>query len=380
LKTIVCYPIKSLVHAFMPSQCEILALEDSGHFFSQVHSYQPSAVILFSEMFNQPVWEWLPNLYTVVPRELIVVIIPVRRDEELIKRIILENNMANVYVLSSSLSYEEINSHLRMILGFYYSSTDEDDADREDKKARIYSLCSSGNAGVTTFCINYPILMAKRHPDKQIAVIDMNCQKPDLSWFFKLKNYQLSLYRPDLLHTKAAEKRDWTMAFRQSEHLKNLFYSSAAVNWKSYEVSTLLTVLRRRFDYIYLDLGFYTTETEGLQRVLRESTYNLLFSRADPFSLAYASRWITRWKEDSISYQTIISPFDSEEMSIRRIKEIVGTSINGVIPKITDHRMIQSLHNRSILIQEIFPPKQYISGLKEFNVVEKGWEGAAVCE
>lgn len=372
MKTIVCYPIKSLVKSYMPTSCEFLTIETEGDFFRNAEIYKPEAAVLFSEMFSAPVWEWLPKVVASVPVGIPVVIVPLYRDKSLLNKIVEESNLPNTYILSANLSHEEIKEQISTILGF--SAGEE--LPVQSGKGIVYSLLSYGSSGITTFCINYPIILAKRNPDKRIAVIDMNFEKPDLTRFFKLSHHQISLFRPDLLDRGMTERRNWLAAFKQSSHMDNLYYSSATSKWKSYELTNLLTALRKQFDYVYIDWGYCFPETDAVYRLLFESDRNLFFVRADPFSIESAVKWIELWKEKGIPLHLMVSHFDRGQLNTNRIGE--GIPVYGVVPRVSDNRLIQSHLSKSVLVEEIFPPKHYISSLQAIVEANRREEGALV--
>lgn len=369
MKTIVCYPMKSLVNSFLPQECEILTTENESSFFQLSSIYRPDAAVLFSEMFSQPIWEWVPKTAAALPKNIPIVIVPLHKDEVMVRKIVEEAGLHNIYVLSARLTHEEIRSQIGQLLGVATSADQAEAVPKNVNGGKIYSLMSYGGAGITTFCINYPVLLARQMPGRKIAVVDMNVEKPDLTHFFKLHHYQISLYRPDLIEQKRALQRDWSAVFKQSAYAENLFYSSAVSKWKSNEMSSLLAVLRHRFDYVYLDWGYCFPETEGLQRLLHEADQQLFFVRADPFSLKSATKWIGKWEEQQIYHQLVVSHFDSGHMSVRHIRERLP--VYGVVPRISDNRVIQSHQNNSVLIDEIFPPKQYISSLKAIAAADQ---------
>jgi cellulose biosynthesis protein BcsQ len=361
----------------MPAECEIVAAENESDFFQLITDYKPEAAVLFSEMFSLPIWEWIPKVVSSLSAEIPIIIVPLYKDEQWIQRIVEETGLQNTYVLSASLTYDEIRSRIRSILGF--TGNNLPFFEQESKPAgngKVYSLISYGAAGVTTFCINYPVLLAKRNPDKRIAVIDMNVEKPDLTSFFNLQHYQFALFRPDLINLKRANQRNWLTVFKQSNYIGNLFYASAISKWKSYEISNLVAILRDRFEYIYLDWGYCFPESEALIRMLTESDHNLFFVRADPFNIESATKWIRKWEKKHIFHQMLVSHFDQGHMNVRGIRE--GISVYGIVPRISDTRVIQSHQNKSVLVEEIFPPKQYIRSLKAIIEADSNGRGAAV--
>ncbi len=374
MKIVVCYPMRSLVPSFIPEGCETLIAENEEECFHQLSYISPDATILFSETFSIPLWEWIPQIRAKLPAKLPMIIVPLHKDEELINRIIGELKLEQIFVLAAALTYKEISEQVRQIL-----QIKKEPANRKlpkDQQGTVFTLLSYGGAGITTFCINYPVLLAKRYPDKRVAVIDMNGEKPDLTRFFGLGEFQLSLYRPDLLSNESAEKRNWLLAFKNSQIQKNLFYSSATCNWKNYEISTLLSVLRANFDFVYLDYGYCFPETDALERLLLESDRNIFFIRADPFSIDSAKRWIKKWETKAIAAELLVSHFDRSQLSTRKIRE--GVPLYGIVPRISDGRLIQSHESRSVLVEEIFPPKTYLSCLSAIAEAEQAREGAAV--
>ena len=374
MRLVVCYPMKSLVASFVPEGCETVVAENEDECMRQLSFLTPDAVILFSEAFSRPIWEWIPAIRRKMTPDTPMIIVPLHKDEALIKRIVEELSLQCTYILAGALTYKEISIQISRILRM--SSDLEYDGMPKQKSGMVYTLLSYGGAGITTFCINYPVLLAKRHPDKRVAVIDMNQEKPDLSRFFGLREYQLSLYRPDLLSFELADKRNWLQAFKRSENQRNLYYSSATSNWKNYEVTTLLAILRKNFDFIYLDFGYCFPETDALERLLLESDRNIFFIRADPFSIEGAKNWIKRWEEKDITAELMVSHFDRSQISTRKIRE--GVPLYGIVPRISDDRIIQSHESRSVLVEEIFPPRSYISCLNALAEAEQSREEAAI--
>ncbi len=382
MKTIACYPMKSLVHTFLPDECVTLAVENFRDCLAHAAVLQPKAIVLFTETFAEPVWEWLPALASHVAGETIKVIVPLHRDEPIVSRIVWERQLAHTYLLPAGLSFEEIRRQLTHIFGF---STDKPDSKppsaQSGKRGSVYSLISYGSSGVTTFCINFPVLLGRRYPDLRIAVVDMNAEKADLSRYFQLDRFQLALFRPDLIHPDKAAMRDWQVAFRKSEHARNVYYSSAAVRWKSYEVPTLLEVLRANFDVVFLDCGYCFLETEALRQFLIGADYPLMFVRADPFSLEAAEKWVRQREREQARIQLVISHCDKHERGVFRVRETgAPLPVWARIPLIEGNRMIQSLQNKSVLIEEVFPPKEYLNSLKAIaeRVMER--EEAAVSQ
>jgi hypothetical protein len=374
MKIIVCYPMKSLVQTFMPGGCEVLITENERECFQQLSSFTPDAAIFFSESFMMPIWEWVPQVRALIHPDIPIIIVPLHKDEQFINRIIDEKNLQNTFLLPANLTYQEICQKIGLILRMDENLMNH--ANGQPVSGSVYALMSYGAAGITTFCVNYPVLLAKRHPDKRIAVIDMNVEKPDLSKYFGLQEHQLSMFRPDLIHSEMAQKRNWLTAFKRSESQQNLYYSSATSKWKSYEISTLLSIMRRCFDYSYLDWGYCFPETEALQRLLQESDHNIFFARADPFSMESAKKWINKWGKLGVSQQLLVSHSDGTQISSRRIRE--GVSIYGIVPRISDDRLIQSHQSRSVLVEEIFPPKTYLNSLQAIAEAEHRREGAVM--
>ncbi|MFM1655041.1 hypothetical protein ACI7RC_23545 [Brevibacillus sp. B_LB10_24] len=381
MKAVVCYPMRSLVKAFMPSECSTVVAEDLTECLLYAAVYKPEVCVIFTESVNQPVWEWLPTLSEAFPPEMIKVIIPVYKDEQLVNRIVEAKGLPHTYVLPASLSYEEIGSRLCSILGFADKKVNvlANEAWKENR-GLVFTLTSYGSAGVTTFCINLPVLLAKQHPGMSVAVVDMNIEKPDLTGFFGLSGHQLSLYRPDLVTLQAADQRNWLAAFKRSPTLNNLYYTCGASRWESYEISTLLAVFRKRFDFVFIDWGYCFPETEAMQRLQSECDFHLMFVRSDPFSLSNAARWFGKQQKKGVSHQLVISHFAKEGISLQRIKEVTGAPVFGKVSRLQESRAAYSLQSNSILVEEIFPPKDYISSLQTFVEEITGWKGAAICK
>jgi len=370
MKILVCYPMKSLVHSFLPNGCEALAAEYDEEFFRLASIYQPEAVVVFSEMFTTPPWEWIPSVRACLDERVAVLIAPICKDEPLIHTVIEQARFPNTYVLPAAATHEELRSRIGMILGI--AATQQEPI--LQGTGLVYALLSYGASGITTFCINYPILLAKRNPDKRIAVIDMNGEKPDLTRFFRLHQHQLALYRPDLLDKASAVKRNWAAVFKQSSGVENLYYANGTIKWKSNELYNLIEALRQQFDYVYLDWGYCFPETEALHRLLLSADRNLFFVRADPFSVESAKAWITRWLGQGIQHEVLVSHFDKGNS--HRIGE--GLSVYGVVPRISENRLIQSHRSHSALVEEFFPPKQYINSLQEIADADKRKRGAVI--
>lgn len=358
MKILVCYPMKSLAKTYMPSSSEALVAESSEEYDRLVKLYRPDAAVLFSEMFSTPVWEWLPRVKDSLPAGVPLIIVPLYRDEKMIRQVSEEAAMEGVYVLSAQLSQEEIRDNISLILGFVER---RDGSHAEVKEGIVYALMSFGASGITTFCINFPILLAKQNPDKRIVVLDMNEAKPDLTRFFKLQQHQLALFRPDFLDVHTANRRNWMRVCKQSAHMPNLYYAHAANKWRSSELTNLISAFRRQFDHIYVDWGYCFPETETLQRMLNTADRNLLFVRADPFSIENAKEWIRKWRERGVHCEVLLSHLDKGQPF--RIGE--GIPLYGVVPRISESRLMQSHRNNSVLVEEFFPPKVYISSLKE---------------
>lgn len=363
MKTIVCYPLKSMVGAFMPQACEVLFADQPEECFELAALHRPQAVILFSEMFSAPPWEWLPPLQAKLPAEVRKIVVPLHKDEQIIKQIAADEQLSHTYVLPASLSYEEIGRQLAAILGLAEEAPVQPQLPRRENKGTVYTLCSHGGAGVTTFAINFPLVLARRNPLATIAVVDMSAAKPDLTHFFELDQHQLSLFRPDLLSLQAAERRAWHTAFKVSEYRPNLYYTSAISHWRSHEISVLLAVLRSRFDFVLIDYGCCFPESEALHRLVQEADYNLFFARSDPFSLQGAANWARQWQPLLRNLLLLVTNHDREMISASRIKLAARLPLFWSIPCLPAGRLLQSLMSRSVLVEEWFPPRAYLNSL-----------------
>ncbi|MFP3393225.1 hypothetical protein [Brevibacillus sp. SIMBA_040] len=363
MKILVCYPMKSLVKTYMPASSEALVAESAEDFQRLAHLYQPDSAVIFSEMFTTPAWVWLPAVRSSLPKQVPLIIVPLYRDESIMKQVIEELLLEGIYLLSAQLSQEEIRSKIGLILGFIEESAGYTEGERE---GLVYSLMSYGAAGITTFCINYPILLAKHYPDKSIVVLDMNRAKPDLTRFFKLHHNQLALFRPDFLDIHTATNRKWRSVCKQSNHRPNLYYAHAASLWKSWEITNLIAAFRMQFDYVYIDWGYCFPETEAMQRLLYTADRNLLFVRADPFSVESSREWIRSWREKGVQCEVLLSHLDQGQPY--RIGEDIA--LYGVVPRISESRLMESQRSNSVLVEEFFPPKLYISSLREIVKAE----------
>ncbi|UFJ40590.1 hypothetical protein LOK74_21640 [Brevibacillus humidisoli] len=378
MKTIVCFPMKSMVGTFMPPACEVLSTDQPEECFALAALYRPDAVILFSEMFDQPLWEWMPSLRSQLPAEMLKIIVPLHKDEQMMKRMVADEHFSNTYVLPASLTYQEISRQLESVLGLSAHDSVQTKQTERGKEGKVYTLCSHGGAGVTTFAINYPAVLARRNPGLSVAVIDLSVEKPDLTHFFALDRHQLSLFRPDLISLAAAERRDWYLAFKPSDFIPNLFYSSGISRWRSHEISVLLAVLRSRFDFIFVDYGCCFPETEALHRLMQEADCNLFFARSDPFSLSGASNWAKRWQPLMPNLCLLVSSYERDAISIRRIKEVSLLPLYWSIPRLPSGRLVQSLLTRSVLVEELFPPREYINSLRGLAEEMVNREGVTV--
>lgn len=363
MKILVCYPMKSLAKTYLPRSVEALVAESDDEYFRLVHLYRPDTAIIFSEMFSTPVWEWLPSVQSALPAHSSLIIVPLYRDEGLIRQVVDELSLQRVYLLSSQLSQSEIREQICFILGFVHDSKE---TESRSGRGQVCTMMSYGASGITTFCINFPILLARQNPEKRIIVLDMNDAKPDLTRFFKLHQHQLALFRPDFLEATTASKRDWIRVCKQSDHMSNLFYAHAANKWKSAELSNMMEAFRQQFDYIYVDWGYCFPETEAMLRMMHIADRNLLFVRADPFSIENAKEWIRGWKKRGITCEVLLSHLDKGHPY--RIGEEV--TLYGVVPRISESRLMQSHQSSSVLIEELFPPKSYISSLEEIAKAE----------
>lgn len=358
MKILVCYVMKSLAKTYLPENIEALVAESAEEYFRLVHLYQPDSVILFSEMFTDPVWEWLPAVREKLPVQTQLIVIPLYRDEKKIQQVVEEMPLQGVYLLSAKLSQWEIREQISLLLGFSEADTETPSINGD---GQVTAMMSYGASGITTFCINFPVLLAKQNPDKKILVLDMNDAKPDLTRFFKLQQHQLALFRPDFLDVKTAGKRNWARICKQSEHTGNLYYAHAANKWKSAELSNMIEVLRRQFDYVYVDWGYCFPESETLHRMMHLANRILLFVRADPFSIESAKEWIHTWKSRGITCEVLLSHLDKGHPY--RIGEDVA--VYGVVPRISESRLMQSQRSSSVLVEEMFPPKIYKNSLEE---------------
>lgn len=357
MKIIVCYPMKSLARTYMPHAAEALVAESAEEFFRFVKLYQPDAAVVFSEMFSAPAWEWLPAVKDSLPEKASLLVIPLYRDEALIAKVTEEMHLQEVYILSAQLSQEEIRDQISLVLDMADGTQVRQET---NTNGTVYALMSYGSSGITTFCINYPIVLARRYPEKRIAVLDMNEAKPDLSRFFKLHKHQLALFRPDFWDKEKARKRNWLDVCKQSTHMPNLYYAHAANKWKSSELTNLISSFREQFDYVYIDWGYCFPETEAMQRLLDVADRNLLFVRADPFSVENAREWIRAWKDRGVSCEVLLSHMDKGQPF--RIGE--GMSLYGIVPRISEGRLMQAQLSSSVLVEEFFPPKLYVTSLK----------------
>jgi cellulose biosynthesis protein BcsQ len=308
-----------------------------------------------------------------MPAQTSMIIVPLYRDEWLIRKVLQEMCCEAIYLLSAQLSQEEIRDQISGILRISDNS-----AEKETNKARgdgkVFSLMSYGASGVTTFCINFPVLLARQQQDAEILVLDMNAAKPDLSRFFKLQKYQLALYRPDFLDANIAGRRSWKQVCKQSEFAPNLFYAHAANKWRSAEISNMIEVFRKQFDYVYVDWGYCVPETETLYRIMEVSDHNLLFARADPFGIESAREWIRGQRERGATCEVLLSHLDKGQPF--RIGEEV--SLYGVLPRISESRLWQSQRSSSVLVEELFPPKTYINSLIEIAKAEYSGKSAVL--
>lgn len=367
MRVIVCYPIKSLVHIFMPKDCEVVTVETVEEIAVQTAVFKPEAVVFFSEAMNQPPWEWMESVSTILSPEVIKVIIPLHRDEEIINRIIEAKGLVNMFTFPARLSNEEIKERLQYLFGVNHPILFTAEP---RPKGKIHTLLSYGAAGVTTFCINYSAMLAAQLPSSTIAFIDFNLEKPDLTEFFQLSNSQLAFLRPYLLDTNKADKQDWKTVFKRSDQFPNLYFSMGAIRWKAYEVSALLQALRKQFDYIFIDWGYCFREQEVLQQLLTLSDTAYMFVRPDPFNLESSRKWLMRWKDTKIPFQLMISHYQKDDVSIPRIQSVMRTPIFGVVPRISESRVSYSLQSKSVLVKEAFPPKQYVASLKALATEE----------
>lgn len=370
MKILVCYPMKSLAKTYMPPFVEVLVAESTEEFFRFVHLYRPDTAILFSEMFTTPAWEWLPAVKDALPVHASMIIVPLYRDEWLIRQVAQEMCSEGMYLLSAQLSQAEIRDQISRILDL----ADKPAERGTEGEGNVLSLMSYGASGVTTFCINFPVLLARQQPDATILVLDMNHAKPDLSRFFKLQKYQLALFRPDFFDVTTAGKRNWKRVCRQSEHMPNLFYAHAANKWRSSEISNMIAVFRQQFDYVYVDWGYCFPETETMHRLMAVADRNLLFVRAEPFSIENAREWIRVQRDRGVECEVLLSHLDKGQPF--RIGEEV--SLYGVLPRISESRLMQSQRSSSVLIEELFPPKPYVSSLQEIAKAEYSAKSAVL--
>lgn len=360
MRVMVCYPIKSLVYSFMPKNCEVVTVENVEEMANQAGTFQPEAVVFYSEAINQPPWEWIEYIFSFLSPEVLKVIIPLHRDEEVINRIIEAKGLKNTVALPARLSHEEIKERLQYLFGVNHSIPFTVEPRPSGK---VYSLFSYGAAGVTTFCINYSAILASKLPTSTIAIIDFNLEKPDLTEFFQLSNSQLAFLRPYLLDTSKSDQQNWKSVFKRSDQFPNLYFSMGAIRWKVYEISTLLQSLQKQFDYVFVDWGFCFREPEVLQQLLLMSDRAYMFVRPDPFNLESSRKWLAKWKNTKIPFELIVSHYQKDDVSIPRIQSILRAPISGIVSRIPDSRVSYSLQSKSVLVKEAFPPKQYVASL-----------------
>ncbi|MGC5328617.1 hypothetical protein [Brevibacillus sp. SYSU BS000544] len=368
MSILVCYPIKSLVQVFLPEGCEALTVENYEELSMKISGSTPCAIVIFTETMDVPPWDWLTWIYNQTSQDVVKIIVPLHRDEELIHRIIETSCMSNTFVLPAKLSNDEIRFQLTCLLGL--GKDREPMHETKMGEGKIYTLVSYGSAGVSTFCINYPVVLASLATDSKVAVIDFNVEKPDITNFFQLANNHLALYRPYLLNTGKAESQDWKSIFKRSAHLPNLYLATAATRWKGYEISSLLSALRKQFDYIFIDWGFCFREQEVLHRLLLMSDSSMFFVRPDPFNLESSRKWLSKWRNTTSPIQLVVSHYHKDEMSIERIRSFMGTPVLGVVPRLSYSRVLHSLQSKSILVEELFPPKTYLNSLRSFALEE----------
>ncbi|TPG84286.1 hypothetical protein EEL32_16100 [Brevibacillus laterosporus] len=364
MRGLVCYPMKSIARIFVPEEYEYICAENIDEFSGYFLEYQPDFCLVFSEAFSNPVWEWLPIVLSRLPIDVPNFIIPLNRDQKMIEEIIQIKGLSHLYMLPSGLSHLSIKDELRLLL-----KSSEDVAARENhtvEKGKIYTMMSSGGAGVTTFCLNYPQWLAKKNPEVSIGVLDMNNAKPDISDFFSLKSKNLARFRPDLSGASPILGRDWLVAFQKVSSLNNLYYSNATSKWKNHEVITLLNTLQITFDVLFIDFGNPLLQLELSKQISKQSDYVYIFSRPDMFSLQYVKKILDEIDITNLSVGLVASPYSEAEMSKAHMKNLVHIPVEATITRIEASRIHQSSMSRSVMINELFPPKAYIQSLNSF--------------
>ncbi|MGG1444006.1 hypothetical protein ABE354_18490 [Brevibacillus laterosporus] len=227
-------------------------------------------------------------------------------------------------------------------------------------------MISPGGAGVTTFCLNYPHWLARKHPELSIGVLDMHHTKPDMSEFFSLESKTLSKFRPDLSRSISILNRDWLAAFQKVSSLHNLYYSNAASRWKNHEVITLLNILQTTFDVLFIDLGNPLLQLEPSKQICKQSDYVYIFSRPDKFSLQYVKKILDEIDLIDLPVGLVASPYSEAEMSKANMKNLAHIPVKATVARIEACRIHQSSMSKSVMINEIFPPKAYVQSLKSF--------------
>ncbi|MGG0756436.1 hypothetical protein [Brevibacillus laterosporus] len=364
MRGLVSYPMNSIARIFVPEEYEYICAKSIDEFIEYVQIYKPDFCLLFSEAFSDPVWEWLPKISSRLPIDIPSFIIPLNKDQKIIEEIIHVKNLCHLYMLPTGLSHLEIKDEMRLLLNSPKRITP-----RENfvvKKGGIYTMISPGGAGVTTFCLNYPHWLARKHPELSIGVLDMHSTKPDMSEFFSLKSKTLSKFRPDLSRSISILNRDWLAAFQKVSSLHNLYYSNATSRWKNHEVITLLNILQTTFDVLFIDLGNPLLQLEQSKQICKQSDYVYIFSRPDKFSLQYVKKILDEIDLIDLPIGLVASPYSEAEMSKANMKNLAHIPVKATVARIEACRIHQSSMGKSVMINEIFPPKAYVQSLKSF--------------
>ncbi|WP_232699076.1 hypothetical protein [Brevibacillus daliensis] len=372
MRGVVCYPIKSLVRYFVPEQYEYVCVKNDVDLIETIHEYQPDFCMFFSESFTSPVWEWLPSLVQKLPTDIPIILVPFHRDQSLIEEIVRVKKITNIYVLSPGLTHQQIKTELLRIHDTK-KSIGTDQEIMNSRENRIYSLMSPGGAGLTNFCINYPLFLARQNRHLLIGVVDMNLYKPDLSLFFHLNGYEIARYRPDLngLDSSNKEGRDlkqWLQIFARSEYEPNVYYSSAAAQFSSQEISSLFFILSKIFDVVLIDWGNPMIQMEAAKQGVLLSNKTIFFSRPELFSLKNVDRIVKTLDLPDEKVGLMVSPYHEAEMSKVSMKDLAGIKVEGTLPRIESSRIHQAFQNGSILINEMFPPKAYLQSFKKCSI------------
>ena len=132
------------------------------------------------------------------------------------------------------------------------------------EKHKVFNfVCTRGKAGVSTILANLTNYMAKKNIDKKILIIDANFQNPTLNTIFNLS------HQPGLTDLLRGEQG--LSEIVQSIDSDKIFFlpcgkefNSLSGNIEQDRLTELITEIRGRYDYIFIDSAPVLTSADSL--------------------------------------------------------------------------------------------------------------------